>query len=103
MGLLGLLRVDADAAVRVRRDRLRLVGLGVLQVTEQLLRPLEQAVTDTARDAEHHPRRLVPAAEVAHERVPRSVADRLLAADDVPAERLIAPEELLVDAADEVA
>ena len=36
-------------------------------------------------------------------RVARRAADGLLAADDVPAERLVAVEELLVHAADEVA
>src|SRR5438552_11849246 len=100
--LLRLLRRDDDAAVRMRRDRLRLAGLDVLEVAEQLLRPLEQSVADAAPDAEHHARRLVPPVEVAHEGLARSVADGLLGADDVPAQGLIAPEERLVDAADEV-
>ena len=41
--------------------------------------------------------------DVAEERVAGRGADRLLAADDVPAERLVAVEKLVVDAADVVA
>ena len=95
--------MDDDAAVRMSGGGLRLAGLGVGHVAEQLLRALEQPVADQARDAEHHARRLVPAVEVAHERVARRALDRLLAADDVATERLVAPQELLVHAADEVA
>ena len=92
-----------DAAVRVRRRRLRLAGLDARQVAEQLLRALEQAVADAAADAEHHALRVIPPVEVRHERLARRAAHRLLAADDVPAERLVAVEQLFVDAADEVA
>ena len=46
---------------------------------------------------------LVPVVDVAEERVAGRGADRLLAADDVPAERLVAVEKLVVDAADVVA
>ena len=94
MRLLRLLRVDDDAAVRVRGGGLGLAGLAVLEVAEQLLRALEQTVADAAGDAEHHARRLVPAVEVADEGVACRAADRLLGADDVAAERLVAPEEL---------
>src|SRR4029079_10421202 len=70
---------------------------------EKLLRPLEEPVADPAAYAEHHARRLVPLVEVAHEGVACGPLDRLFAADDLPAERLVPPEEMLVDAADEVA
>jgi hypothetical protein len=62
-----------------------------------------QAVPELAADADDHPLRLVPVIEVGVERVLRRAANRLLAADDVPAERLVAVQELLVHAADEVA
>src|SRR5579875_3084617 len=58
---------------------------------------------DPAGDTDDHPRGLVPAAEIAHERVAGRGAHGLLAADDVPAQRLVSPQKLLVDAADEVA
>src|SRR5439155_7703562 len=101
--LLRLLRVDDDAAVRVRGGRLGLAGLPVCEVTEQLLRALHEPVPDAAGHAEHYARGLVPPVEIAGEGVARRGADRLLGADDVPAERLVAPEESLVDTADEVA
>ena len=103
MRLVRLLREDADSPVRIRRDGSRLARLGRRQVAEQLLRLGEHVVADPAAEAEHHARRLVPVVEVRHERLARRSAHRLLAADDVPAERLVAVEELLVDAADEVA
>src|SRR5215470_3365566 len=86
--LLRLLRMDTDAAVCVRHRRIRRSGLRAREVAEQILCAFEQTVADAARDAEHHARRLVPLVEIAHERVARRVADRLLDADDVAAERL---------------
>ena len=62
-----------------------------------------QPVAELPADADDHPLRPVPAARVVEERLARRAADGLLAADDVPAERLVAVEERLVDAADEVA
>ena len=73
------------------------------QVAEQLLEPVVQPVAEPAADADDHPVGPVPGARVVVERLLRRAADRLLAADDVPAERLVAVEERLVDAADEVA
>ena len=64
---------------------------------------LLQAVAELAADAEDHAVRPVPLVGVVEERLARGAADGLLAADDVPAERLVAVEERLVDAADEVA
>ena len=64
---------------------------------------LRSVVAEPAGDADDHARRLVPAVEVVEERLARRGADGLLAADDVPAERLVAVEELLVHAADVVA
>ena len=56
-----------------------------------------------AGDPEHHARRLVPPTEIIHERVARCVSNRFLTADDVPPERLVAVDELLVHTADVVA
>ena len=64
---------------------------------------LEIVRVEAPADADHHALRLVPAADVVEERLARRGAHRLLLADDVPAERLVAVEEVLVDAADEVA
>ena len=73
-----------------------------LQVAEQLLELSVQTVADPAADADATMRsRPVPVLDVVGERLPRRGADGLLAADDVPAERLVAVEERLVDAADE--
>ena len=82
---------------------LGLTGLDALHVAEQRLERREQVAFDLAADADDHPLRVVPAAEVVEERLARRAAHRLLRADDVPAERLVAVEELVVEAADEVA
>ena len=55
-----------------------------------------QVVADLAAEPDDHALGVVPAVEVALERLARRRADGLLAADDVPAERLVAVEELLV-------
>src|SRR6185436_128839 len=78
-------------------------GLGRGQVAEQLLDLLDSVAADVTAEADDHALRLVPAVRVAEEGVSVRGADGLLAPDDVPAERLVAVEELLVDAADEVA
>src|SRR5690348_9919948 len=87
--LVRLLREDLDAAVPVRRSkRVGCAGLARGHVAQQLLEPLDETVADLATDPDNHPRRLVPPVEVLHERLARRAAYRLLAADDVPAERL---------------
>ena len=73
------------------------------EIAEQALHRLERVALEPAAEADDHPLRLVPAVDVAEERLARRGAHRLLLADDVPAERLVAVEELVVDAADEVA
>ena len=104
MRLVGLLRVDVHApTVRHGLGGKRRAGFRVLEVAEQLLDPLGETVADPAADADDHARRLVPVAEVVHERVARRGLHGLLAADDVPAERMVgAVDELLVHAVDEV-
>src|SRR6059058_5754364 len=103
--LVGLLAMDLQArSVRgLRLERRWLAGLGRRQVAEQLLELRERIVTEVAAEPDDHPLWFVPAFRVAEEGVPVGGADRLLAPDDVPAERLIAVEEFLVDAADEIA
>ena len=54
-------------------------------------------------EAHDHPLRPVPAVDVARKRFAGRAADGLLAAEHVPAERLVAVEERVVQAADEVA
>ena len=105
MRLVRGLRVHLDEGVVVlfHLDRIRPAGLPLGHVAEQLLCALVQVVADLPADADDHAGRPVPVVDVAVERVAVRVPDRLLAADDVPAERLVAVEELLVHAADEVA
>src|SRR5207302_891004 len=74
-----------------------------LEVPEETLDVAEHLVVQPPGDAHDHPRRLVPAVEVAEERLPSRAAYGLLATDDVPAERLVAVDQLLIHAADEVA
>ena len=56
------------------------------------------SVADRAGHAGDHPVRPVPATEVLHERLACRRADGVLRADDVPAERLVAVEKLVVHA-----
>src|SRR5207237_8781003 len=77
-------------------------GLLRLEVAEEPFDRAEVAVVQLAGDADDHPLGLVPAADVVEERLARRAADRLLAADDVPAEGLVAVEQALVEATDEV-
>src|SRR5579862_1323373 len=101
--LVGLLREHLDAAVLVRLYGLGLGRLLRREIAEELADALVQPFADVAADAEHDAGRVVPAVEIRHERVARGVANGLFAADDVPAERLVAVEQLLVHAADVVA
>src|SRR5262249_30072465 len=94
---------DARAVRLLRLERRRRTGRLRGQVAEQALDLPGGIVADVSAESDNHPVRLVPAAGVAEEGVALGRADGLFAADDVPAERLIAVEELLVDAADEVA
>ena len=61
------------------------------------------SVVEPAGDADDRARRLVPAVDVVEERLARCGADGLLAADDVPADRLVAVHQRVVHAADVVA
>ena len=104
MRLVGVLRVQCHwAAVLGDRDSRRDAGVARLDVAEQLLEPLDQVVAEVAADADDHPLRPVPAVEVGEERIARCGADGLLAAEDLPAERLVPVEQRLVDRADVVA
>src|SRR5689334_14714943 len=102
--LVGLLPMDLDArAVRLLRLKRRWrAGLLRGQVAEQALDLSDRVLADVAAKPDDHSVRLVPTAGVAEEGVALGRADGFLPADDVPAERLVAVEELLVDAADEV-
>src|SRR5213593_896634 len=97
-----LVHLDSRVAVETEANGLRLARLSLGHVTEELLNSLVQAVADLAPDAEDHPRGLIPVADVGRERVARRSAHGLLAADDVPAQRLVVVEKLLVHPADEV-
>src|SRR3954468_18159150 len=102
--LVGLLAVDFHAgSVGLNLRGRGLAGLGRGQVAEQLLDLCDRVPADVATEADHHPPRPVPAVRIAKERVAVRRAYGLLASDDVPTERLVAIQELLVDAADEVA
>ena len=99
--LIGLLRVEADgAAVLGELDRLGRARLPGLDRAEQLLELLDDVVADLAAEPDDGALRVVPAVEVAEERVARRRADGVLRADDVPAERLVAVQVALPDVAD---
>ena len=78
------------------------VSRGSIEPSSSSRRSVE-VVPDPAADADHHALRPVPAVDERRERLPGRGADGLLGADDVAAERVVAVEELVVDAADEVA
>ncbi len=105
MRLVGLLRVHIDLGSRRRfEDGGRgLARLRRLQVAEQPLDVRTHVAVEPSRDPDDHSRRLVPAIQIAEEGLARCVPHGLLAADDVPAERLVAVEHVVIDAADEVA
>ena len=104
MRLVGGLRVHLHAgAVRGQLHRRRPRRGAGLDVAEQVFEPLHEAVAEPPADADDHAFGAVPAVDVLGEGLARRAADGLLAADDVPAERLVVVEEALVDAADEVA
>src|SRR6266511_5298798 len=94
--LVGRLRVylHLRAAVDADASRLRLARLGLRHVAQQLGDALVQAVAELAADADDHARGPVPVVDVRAEGVVRRAADRLSTSDDVPAERLIAEQEL---------
>jgi hypothetical protein len=73
-----------------------------LDVPEEVLEPLVQPLADGAADPDHHPFRPIPLVDVVGERLAGRAVDGLLAADDVPAERLVTVEQVLVDTPDEV-
>src|SRR6184192_3928353 len=101
--LVGLLAVDFHAgSVGLNLRGRGLAGLGRGQIAEQLLDLCDRVPADVATEA-YHPPRPVPAVRIAEERVAVRGAYGFLASDDVPTERLVAIQELLVDAADEVA
>ena len=64
---------------------------------------LDGVAAHRAGEPGDHAGRAIPAVEVVEERLARRAAHGLLRADDVPAERLVAVEELVVDAVDVVA
>ena len=103
--LVGSLRVHLDLRVvlRLHLDRLGAARLRLLHVAEELLDPPVEVVADLPADPDDHSRGPVPAIDVAVECLAVRAPDRFLPADDVPAERLVTVEELLVHAADEVA
>ena len=102
--LVGLLRVDPHGAAVVGSTtagrgagRFRSVG------RPGAPRGARDVVADAPAETDHHALRAVPPVEVAGERLARRGADRLLGADDVPAERLVAVDVALPDVADVVA
>ena len=59
-----------------------------------------EVVADPSADSDDDALGPVPGVEVRRERLPRRALDRLLRAEDVPAERLVGEQELVVDAPD---
>ena len=87
-------------AVLGQDDRLGRAGLGRADRAEQLLEALVEAVAELPAEPDHEALGAIPAVDVRDERVAGRGADRLLGADDVPAERLVAVEVPLPDVAD---
>ena len=90
-------------AVARQHHRLGQPCLGRLEGAEKLFEFFRQTVADLAADPDHGPLGPVPAVDERRERLPARRADGFLRADDVAAERLVAVEEVFVDASDEVA
>src|SRR5207253_3984519 len=72
-------------------------------ISEKLGCAGDGVVADPSAEPDDHARRVVPAVEVRAERLARRAAYGLLLTDDLPAERLVAEEQVLVDTADEIA
>ena len=105
VGLVRLLRVQFHARAAVPGDLhgRRRPGRRGLEVAEQLLHVRSHVAVDPAAEPDDRALGLVPAVDVVGEGVARGGAHRLLAADDVPAERLVAVQERVVHPADVVA
>jgi hypothetical protein len=105
MRLVRLLGVQEHARLGAVGEGGRLGGRrrAGLDVAQKALEIGDQVAFDPSADSDDHPLRLVPAAQVVEERFARRGADGVLRADHVPAERLVAVEQLVVGAADEVA
>ncbi len=84
-------------------DRVGRADGAVGHVAEERRDAVEHVRADRPGNAGDHARRAVPAVEVVQERLAARPADGLLRADDVPAERLVAVEEVVVDAVHVVA
>jgi hypothetical protein len=86
----------------VEPGRSRCPRLRCLEIAQEPLDVCLEPVVELARDSDDHALRVVPLVDVAEERLARGAANGLLAPDDVPADRLVAVEERVVDAADVV-
>src|SRR5512132_314549 len=103
--LVGLLRVHLYARpwpVGLRVGRRRPAGIARLDLGEELLELISHALREIAGNANDHARSAVPLPDVLLKSVARRRPDGLLAADDVPAERRVTPEELVIDTRDVV-
>ena len=87
----------------VQRGRLERRAAVRGHLAEHALEGRDQVVADHAADADHHPVRRVPAVDVVEERVAVRALDRVLRAERLPAERVVAEHQRLVDRADVVA
>ena len=103
--LLRVLVVDRDARAG-RPVELRRAGAAVAvarNVPEQLLEHRREVVADHPGDAHDHAVGRVPLVDVVGEGVAACGVHRVLRADDLPAERVVAVHQRLVDRADVVA
>src|SRR5215207_10015272 len=75
----------------------------VLNVSKQFLESGNEALAEISRHSSHHPWRAVPMLQVVDESLALGGAHGLLAPDDVPAERRVVVEQLVIDAVHEVA
>ena len=79
------------------------VGRGAVQVAHQFLDLAEKVAFEVSAEPHHDAVRPVPLAEVVEERLTIGGADRFLAAEHHPAERLVSEQLLFVDVVDEIA
>ena len=94
--------VELHAGRGQLRNGLRCAAGACREITQQVCELLFEAGADSSGDAHHHALGRVPAVEVREERLAGCVLHRFLAAEDVPAESVVAVHEVVEHAGDEV-
>ena len=104
VGLVGVAGVEADP--RGGLHRLIPIGLArgaIGQVPELGGDLVHEALVDGTGCSDHQAPRRVPGVQVVEERLAPCRPDRLLGADDVPAQRLVAEQQVVIHTVDVIA